>query len=103
MPKWAARLVVTFTTPLLSQKAVANLLNAAGQIAGIGDFRQEKGAGRFGSFRIVHPDDKEFASIVKTGGRKAQEKAMLLAPAPYNTETSELLGLVHCRSQAARL
>jgi hypothetical protein len=90
VPKWASVLELTFTTPLLSQKGVTNLLLAAGQIAGVGDFRQEKGAGRFGSFRIVSQDDTEFKQIMKEGGRDAQFKAMQ-APAPYNTETSELL------------
>jgi len=102
VPKWAAKLVVTFTTPLLSQAAVANLLNAAGIIAGVGDFRSEKGAGRFGAFRIVRPDDAEFLRIVKAGQRAAQEKAMK-APAPYNGETSELLGWFNTEAKRRNL
>lgn len=91
VPRWAALLTMTYTEPLLSVGGVTNLLNAAGQIAGVGDFRQEKGAGRFGSFRVVNSDDATFKALMKSGARAAQTKAMA-APKPYNSETSELLG-----------
>jgi hypothetical protein len=90
LPEWACKLSVTFVKPMLREQSIANLLAAAGFISGIGDWRQEKGSGSFGSFKLVGPDDKDFARIVKTQGRAAQKKA-LAEPTPYNDETSELL------------
>jgi hypothetical protein len=89
IPQWAARLTVVFTVPLLKEPVVSNLLAAAGQIQGVGDWRPEKGSGTFGQFRLVKPDDKEFVKILKEGDRKAQEKAMN-NPESYDDETEEL-------------
>jgi len=89
IPKWAARLTVVFTVPLLKEPIVSNLLAAAGQIQGVGDWRPEKGSGTFGQFRLVKPDDKEFLKILKEGDRSAQEKAMK-NPEAYDDETDEL-------------
>ena len=87
--EWAARITVTFTVPLLKEPVVSNLLAAAGQIQGVGDWRPEKGSGNFGQFRLVSPDDPEFKRIVKEGGRKEQEKAMNDAEC-YDIDTEEL-------------
>jgi hypothetical protein len=89
IPEWAARITVTFTVPLLKEPVVSNLLAAAGQIQGVGDWRPEKGSGTFGQFRLVSPDDPDFKRIVKEGGRKAQEKAIKDAEA-YDPDTEEL-------------
>lgn len=90
MPRWAARLSVTYVEPLIRSQAVLRLLAAAGVACGVGDGRVEKGALTFGLFRIVSPSDPEFKEIVKTGGRAAQVEAMRVAE-PYDEETSELV------------
>lgn len=90
LPEWACKLTVTFVKPALRETSIANLLAAAGIISGIGDWRQEKGSGSFGSFVLTSPDDPEFKRIVSTMGRKAQQEAMD-SPEPYNDETSEML------------
>ena len=90
MPEWACTIVVSFTKPQFKEQAVANLLAAAGMYIGIGDYRNEKGAGNYGVFRICDQDDEDFKRIVKTGGRKVQEAAMA-TPEPFNDETERLL------------
>ena len=70
--------------------AIANLLAAAGIVAGVGDFRQEKGKGSFGQFRLADADDADLKRIISTGGRKAQDAALEKFEA-YDDETAELL------------
>lgn len=90
VPKWACKLSVSFIKPQLRDSGIANLLASAGLVSGVGDWRPEKGSGTYGQFRLASADDAEFASIVKTGGRKAQVAAMA-EPECYDDETSELL------------
>lgn len=90
VPEWAASVVVTFSVPLLNERSVVNLLAAAGQICGVGDWRPEKGRGTYGQFTLVDPDDARFARIVASGGRAAQLAAMA-QPQAYDAETAELL------------
>jgi len=90
LPEWACRLTVTFNKPILREQSVANLLAAAGMQSGVGDWRQEKGSGSFGAFKLVSNDDKDFLRIVKTMGRKAQQEA-IDNPIAYNAETEEML------------
>lgn len=89
IPHWACRLSVTFVTPMLTAKTVANLLFAAGLTQGVGDWRPEKGSGSYGQFTLVNEDDKAFKDIIKQG-RQVQFKAMQ-NPEPYDSETAELL------------
>lgn len=90
LPEWACRLSIVFTKPILREQSIANLLAAAGFQSGIGDWRQEKGSGSYGSFKLVSADDPDFIRITKSQARAAQQKA-LDNPEPYNTETSEML------------
>jgi hypothetical protein len=90
VPRWACRVEISYVRPLLNQRAVVNLLAAAGEIVGVGDFRQEKGRGDFGLFRVAGPDDQEFLEIVGSGGKEEQVRAMK-DPEPYDAETAELL------------
>lgn len=102
VPEWACKVRVTFVEPLIRVQAVVNLLAAAGITIGIGDWRPEKGAGNYGQFRIVNADDADFARIVKTGGRAAQQAA-LDTPVAYNAETAELLEWFDSERGARRL
>lgn len=90
VPEWACRVRITFVQPLIRGQAVANLLAAAGITIGVGDWRPEKGAGSYGQFRIVNPDDPDYLRIVEIGGRDAQIEA-LENPVAYDDETTELL------------
>ena len=90
LPEWACKLTVTFNKPILREQSVANLLAAAGMQSGVGDWRQEKGSGSFGAFKLVSNDDKDFLRITKTMGREVQQEA-LDNPIAYNAETEEML------------
>jgi hypothetical protein len=90
LPQWATYLTVHFMRPQLREQAIVNLLAAAGQISGIGDWRAEKGSGAFGSFTLVGAEDAEFKRILAAGGRDAQAAAME-TPEPYDSETEELM------------
>jgi len=90
VPQWAARVSVNYVQPILREQAVANLLAAAGIMRGVGDWRPEKGSGSYGQFELVSKDDKRFLSIIKSGGRAAQDEA-LANPEPYDAESAELL------------
>lgn len=94
IPKWAARVRVRFIQPILNFQAVANLAAAGGQIQGVGDWRQEKGSGSFGSYRLAAADDAEFLEIVRSAGRAAQLDAMA-NPVSFDAETDELLSWYH--------
>lgn len=90
LPEWACQLSVTFTKPILREQSIANLLAAAGFQAGVGDWRQEKGSGAYGSFKLVSADDADFQRIITSQGRAAQEEA-LANPVAHNAETEEML------------
>lgn len=90
LPEWACKLKVTFTKPILREQSIANLLAAAGFQSGVGDWRQEKGSGSYGSFKLVSEDDPDFMRILKTQGRKEQQEAMD-NPVAHNDETEEML------------
>jgi hypothetical protein len=91
LPRWACSLTLEFVEPLITREAVVRCLAAAGLYIGVGDWRNEKGAGTFGSFRLVSAMDAEFQDIVTTG-RRSEQLAALNDPMPYDLETTELLG-----------
>lgn len=90
LPEWCAEVNIRFVTSL-SEASIVSLLSNAGLIVGLGDFRQEKGKGAFGAFRVVASDDADWARIAASGGY-AQQKAAMEAPEPANEETRTLLG-----------
>lgn len=90
VPEWACRLTVTFATPMLKEQVVSNLLAAAGQIQGVGDWRPEKGSGTFGQFSLVDESNADFQRIITEGGRQQQIAAME-ACEPYDIDTEDLL------------
>lgn len=90
LPEWACYVDIDFAKPQLREQSVVNLLAAAGFMSGIGDWRQEKGSGNYGSFKIVDEDNRDFQRIIKTCGRKVQRDA-LDHPVAFNDETQEML------------
>jgi hypothetical protein len=88
---WCAHVTINFTTPRLTVQAVYNLLAGAGIIRGIGDWRQEKGSGNYGRWRMCeNENDPELRELIETGARSVQIAGMDQAAAA-NPETAELL------------
>jgi hypothetical protein len=92
LPTWGVEVEIRFITPQLALSSVVALLCNAGVLVGIGDFRQEKGKGGFGAFRVLGEGDKdrEWDDLVKHHGRKAQEAA-LRAPEYADGDTADLM------------
>lgn len=92
LPKWGAEIEVQFIVPQLSVSSVVSLLCNAGVLVGIGDFRQEKGKGAFGSFRVIgeDEDDAEWNDLVENHGRAAQEAAFA-DPEYADKDTADLM------------
>lgn len=97
--EWACKIDLTFVQPTLNHTVVANLLAAAGLVRGVGDFRQEKGAGNFGQFVLVNHDDADWNRIVAEGGREAQVEAVR-NPVCYDEETEKLY--TWCQAETRR-
>lgn len=97
LPQWCAEVDIAYVTPTLSAHFVASLLANAGTIVGIGDFRQEKGRGSFGTFAVTGEDLEEWGDVwekVTKEGREVQEAAMA-DPEPADYETMELLEVLN--------
>lgn len=92
LPKWGAEVEVQFIVPQLSVQGVVSLLCNAGILIGVGDFRQEKGKGAFGSFRVIGEgeDDPEWDDLIADHGRTAQSAA-LAAPEYADRDTIDLM------------
>lgn len=90
LPTWCAQFSVQYLPTNLSASTIADLAAMAGIVAGIGDWRPEKGKGNFGSFRICGDDDPQFLAIRESGGF-AEQEAAITNPLPYDAETAELL------------
>ena len=90
LDEWCCVLDVSFNLVKLRTQPVINLFSAAGITSGVGDFRQEKGAGSFGQFEICGSEDADFLRVQKSGGMLVQGAA-IKAAAPYDGETAELL------------
>lgn len=86
--RWCTKLELAFVKPVVNETTVANLLAGAGLIRGVGDFRQEKGAGNYGQFMLTEPTG-EWETIAKEGGREAQIEAFN-SPTFYNEESENL-------------
>ncbi len=102
LPEFATTLTLRYTAPNFTQQSAVNLLVNAGIVCGIGDFRQEKGKGNFGLFRVVAADDPDLIRIKAEGDRAAQEAAMD-AQTPYDQTTAELLDYFDSEVQAREL
>jgi len=92
--RWCSEIEIAFVTPTLSSHSITSLLANAGVVVGIGDFRQEKGRGSFGTFSVHAVDNMgdrqaDWDDITQIG-RSQQEAAMRLAE-PFDDTTSELM------------
>lgn len=98
LPRWVAEADIAFVMPTLSVHSVVSLMANAGAIVGIGDFRQEKGRGSFGTFAVAGDDLGDWSDHwdeVTREGRDVQEAAMAEAE-PYLEEgdTAALLAFI---------
>jgi hypothetical protein len=96
LPRWCAEVDIAFVAPTLSVHSVVSLLANAGVIVGIGDFRQEKGRGSFGTFAVSGDDLGDWAddwAAITAEGRLVQEAA-LDAPDVADDETAELMAIM---------
>lgn len=96
LPKWGAEVEIQYITPQLSVTAVLALLCNAGILVGVGDYRQEKGKGAFGSFRVLGDgeDDPEWDDLVMSSGR-APQLAALESPDYADRDTADLMEFFH--------
>lgn len=80
LPRWCAEVDIAFVMPTLSVHSVVSLLSNAGVVVGIGDFRQEKGRGSFGTFVVAGSQDmgdwQEIWDEITQEERAVQEAAM---------------------------
>lgn len=92
LPRWVAEVDIAFVSPTLSTHSVVSLLSNAGVIVGLGDFRQEKGRGSYGTFAVTGDDGGDFADYVaevKQEGFAVQKHAME-SPEMADLDTEEL-------------
>lgn len=95
LPRWCAEVDIAFVTPTLSTYAVVSLLQNAGVIVGIGDFRQEKGRGSYGTFAVAGDDLGDWQEVwdeVTAEGRDVQ-KAAMEDPEVADDDTAELMAM----------
>lgn len=96
IPRWCSEVDIAFIQPTLSSQSIISLLSNAGVVVGIGDFRQEKGRGSFGTFSVAASDMGEWQEQwdeITAMSRSVQEDAMMAAE-PWDQETRELLTYV---------
>jgi hypothetical protein len=87
--RWACTLSISYMMNPLTDNQILNLLSAAGEIVGVGDWRPQKG-GDYGCFRVVDQNDKELKEIIATEGRKVQQKAFD-TPETFDADSADLL------------
>ena len=100
LPDWCAEIEIRFVTPTFSNASISALVANAGQLIGLGDFRQEKGRGSFGTFTIagasaggefsMDEEHQESWDILMQEGREVQEAARD-NPECADQETAELM------------
>jgi hypothetical protein len=96
LPRWVAEVDIAFVTPTLSAHSIISLLANAGVIVGLGDFRQEKGRGSYGTFAVAGDDLGEWQSYwdeVTQEGRAVQQAA-LDNPEYADADTVELMDIL---------
>lgn len=94
LPRWCAEVDFAFVTPSLSVHSIASLLSNAGMVSGIGDFRQEKGKGSYGTFRLAGDDDKQLWDELTSTEARDVQAAALEDPQAYDDETRELWAML---------
>ena len=86
-PQWGTEIVIRHATSRLPRAAIVNLLHNAGIVCGVGDFRQEKGRGSYGTFRLLDGDEQFPAGLLD----KEAQLAAIADPELANEETVALM------------
>jgi len=99
LPEWCSEITIRYVTPTLSKNGIISLLANAGQIVGIGDFRQEKGRGSFGTWTVASAEkmsdwQQETWDRITAQSREVQELAME-HPEYADQETADLMDFMH--------
>lgn len=97
LPRWCAEVQIAFISTTLSGSAIVSLLSNAGVIIGIGDFRQEKGGGNFGTFAVSSAEDmgdwqSDWDEI--TQDDRAVQQAALDNPECADADTEDLMEIL---------
>lgn len=90
LPQWAAKFTIQYVVGKVNRQTLVNLLTMAGLCCGIGDWRQQKGSGNYGQFRLTGPDDPSFQKLLRESNTYTQDQA-LDAAIPYDKESDKLL------------
>lgn len=97
LPRWCAEVDIAFVTPTLSAHSIVSLLANAGAVCGLGDFRQEKGKGSFGTFSVHGSEDmgdwQEVWDDIAAEGRDVQVAAMD-SPECADQDTQDLMDIL---------
>lgn len=96
LPRWCAEVDIAFVTPTLNVHSVVSMLANAGAIIGIGDFRQGKGKGAYGTFSVHGEDMGDLQDLwdeITAEGRDVQQAAMD-EPECADDDTAALMGLL---------
>lgn len=88
-PRWGCKIELEYKANPLTDDQIIALLGAAGQIIGIGDWRQQKGGAK-GLFRVCDYDDPEYQAIIAEGGRAAQAAAYD-KPTEYDEDSADIM------------
>ena len=87
--QWGTILTIEFVSKLITQSSVLALLVGAGQMAGVGDYRPQKGKGTHGQFEVVDVDDPRLEEVMKYD--RAYQVAAMEAAEPFDQRSAELL------------
>ena len=94
LPRWCSEVDIAFVTPTLSVHSIVSLLSNAGVVCGIGDFRQEKGKGSFGTFAVAGSEDMgdwQYVWDEITAEGRTVQQAALDTPEYADQETADLM------------
>lgn len=97
LPRWVAEVDIAYVTPTLSAHAIVSLLSNAGVVVGLGDFRQEKGRGSYGTFAVAGDDLGDWQAYwdeITKEGRDVQRDA-LDNPELADADTVELMEILN--------
>jgi len=99
LKEWCAEVKINFVMPTLTATDVFTLLQNAGTIIGLGDFRQEKGRGAYGCFTVTgegfgnwKEHKADWNRITKQG--MEEQKYAMDYPEYADDQTAELMGFL---------